>query len=169
MRGCFFTRPPEPERVKANMSNMPAYGLPALLSRGVKVDIFCKAAPTNAGCPGQRHSDLRLRTSEQGGSRCGLCSAHSPPGLHTLVCTNSGVHQCNSCLATLHSLPRSGLISGSPRGAWAAARPPRYTQPRNPRQLQLILLILTSHAFLLVTAVNCFSFKLLEYGQTFRK
>ena len=136
MRGGFFTRPPEPERVKANMSNMPAYGLPALLSRGVKVDIFCKAAPTNAGCPGQRHSDLRLRTSEQGGSRCGLCSAHSPPGLHTLVCTNSGVHQCNSCLATLHSLPRSGLISGSPRGAWAAARPPRYThcvtQPHNP-------------------------------------
>ena len=69
-----------------------------------------------------------------------LCSAHSPPGLHTLL---------SVCAPALHSLPRSRLISGSPRGA--PARPPRnYTQPRwSPRQPYLILVIL-KHALLLL-------------------
>ena len=99
----------------------------------------------NAGCcPGHRHSHLRLRTSEQGGSRCArLCSAHSPPrSAHS-----SSASQCAPVQrphASQHSLPRGLLISASPRGGGREGchhrtALPLYTAPCNPSLFSSLL------------------------------
>ena len=79
---------------------------------------------TNVGsCPGHRHSHRWLRTSEQGGSRWLLCSAHSPRSAHSALslCTNATSPHCTHSHVV-------GSLAAAP-GGLPHARPQLYTAP----------------------------------------